>query len=116
MGLVIGIAAALLVTWRDILGAVGSWIFIGMFVILAAGLLFGYLAGYGRPTGDKTVAGLATALRNISAAIVVAGSVGGDTLVLALVGGLGITIVLIVLAGEIGRRITVATVVSEGGG
>ena len=52
--------------------------------------------------------GLATANRNIAAALVIATSVGGDTVVCTLVGALTIPVVLIVLAGEIGRR-SVAT-------
>ena len=108
MGLMIGIAAALLVTWRDIVGAIGSWIFIGTLIILVAGLLFGYLAGYGRSRGDMKVTALATAQRNISAAIVVAASLSGDVVVLTLVGALVIPIVLIVLAGELGKRVAAA--------
>ena len=30
VGLLVGIVAALLVSWRDVLGAIGSWIFIGV--------------------------------------------------------------------------------------
>ena len=48
---------------------------------------------------------LATAQRNIAAALVVAISIGGDTLLYTLVGALVIPIVLIVLAGEVGRRL-----------
>ena len=105
VGLVFGIVASLLLTWREILGAVGSWIFVGTAIILAAGLLTGYLAGLGRPSGDRTITALATAQRNIAAAIVVAASLGGDVIVLTLVGALVIPIVLIVLAGELGKRV-----------
>ena len=104
VALMLGIGASLLVSWRDILGAIGSWIFIGTAIVLAAGLVAGYLAGFGRAPGDRSVAALATAQRNIAAAIVVAVSVGGDAVVLTLVGALVIPIVLIVLAGELGRR------------
>jgi BASS family bile acid:Na+ symporter len=115
VGLLFGIAAALLVTWRDILGAIGSWIFIGTAIILVAGLVFGYLAGYGRPRGDMTVTAFATAQRNIAAAMVVAGSLGGDTIVLTLVGALVIPIVLIFLAGEMGKRVAAASGSDAGG-
>ncbi len=108
VALLIGIGAALFVTWRDIIGAIGSWIFIGTVIILVAGLVFGYLAGYGRSRGDMTVTALATAQRNISAAIVVAASLSGDVVVLTLVGALVIPIVLIVLAGELGKRVAAA--------
>ncbi len=104
VALLLGIGAALLVSWRDILGAVGTWIFIGTAIVLVAGLVAGHLAGLGRAPGDRSVTALATAQRNIAAAIVVAVSVGGDAVVLTLVGALVIPIVLIVLAGELGRR------------
>jgi predicted Na+-dependent transporter len=104
MGLLLGMSAALLVTWRDVLGAIGSWIFIGTALVLVAGLAAGYVAGYGRSESDMTVTGLATAQRNIAAALVVAASLGGDTIVLTMVGALVIPIVLIVLAGELGKR------------
>ncbi len=109
VGLVFGIAAALLVTWQDIIGAIGSWIFIGTALLLGTALVTGYLAGYGRSQGDMTVTALATAQRNIAAAIVVATSLSGDVVVLTLVGALVIPIVLIVLAGELGRRLGAET-------
>jgi BASS family bile acid:Na+ symporter len=108
MGLLIGMSAALLVSWRDVLGAIGSWIFIGTALVLVAGLVAGYLAGYGRSGSDMTVTGLATAQRNIAAALVVAASLGGDTIVLTMVGALVIPIALIVIAGELGKRMAPA--------
>lgn len=104
VGLLLGIGAALLATWRDILGAVGSVIFIGVAVILLAGLAAGFGSGLGRPLGDRVVLSFATAQRNIAAAIVVAVAIGGDVMIFTLVGALVIPIVLIVLAGEHGRR------------
>ena len=109
VALLIGIGAALFVTWRDIIGAIGSWIFIGVAIILVAGLASGYLAGYGRSKRDMTVTAMATAQRNISAAIVVAASLSGDVVVLTLVGALVIPIALIVLAGELGKRVAAAS-------
>jgi predicted Na+-dependent transporter len=104
VGLVLGIVAALLVSWRDVFGAIGSWIFVGVAVILLTGLVFGYLAGVARSRGDMIVLGLATAQRNIAAAMVVAASLSGDVLVLTMVGALVIPIGLIALAGELGKR------------
>ena len=104
-GLMIGIVAALLVSWQDIVGAIGSWIFVGVAIVLVAGLAVGYLSGIGRSGSDRTVLGLATAQRNIAAALVVAASLSGDVVVLTLVGALVIPIVLIVLAGELGKRL-----------
>jgi predicted Na+-dependent transporter len=104
MGLLLGIGGAILVSWRSILESIGSWIFIAAAIVLVIALGAGWLAALGRSTGDRSVAALATAQRNIAAAIVVAVSIGGDTLVYALVGALLIPVVLIVLAGEVGRR------------
>mgnify|MGYP001815783037 FL=1 len=104
VGLLVGIVAALLVSWRDVLGAIGSWIFIGVAIVLVVGFAVGYLAGFGRSQRDMTVLGLATAQRNIAAAMVVAASLSGDVVVLTMVGALVIPIVLIVLAGELGKR------------
>jgi predicted Na+-dependent transporter len=102
--LVIGISAGIFVSWREIIGAVGSWIFVGTAILLVAALATGYLAGYGRPGSISRVTMFGTAQRNVSAALVVAGSLGGDVIVLSLVGGLVIIVALIVLAGVGGRR------------
>ncbi len=48
-GLLIGISAAILLTWQDILGAIGTWIFIGTALVLGTGLLAGWLAGGAGP-------------------------------------------------------------------
>ena len=103
VGMLLGITSALLVSWQDVIGAIGTWIFVGVAIVLVAGLASGWLAGVGRP-GDRVLLGLATAQRNIAAAIVVATTIGGDVVVLTLVGALVLPIVLIVLAGAIGKR------------
>ncbi len=102
--LMIGVAAGLFVSWREIVGAVGSWIFVGSAVILVAALISGYLAGVGRSASTRRVTMLGTGQRNISAALVVAGSLGGDVIVLTLVAGLVIVVGLLVIAAELGKR------------
>ncbi len=104
VGLMLGIASALMLTWRQVIGSIGTWIFVGLVVILLAGLLAGWLAGIGRPSSERSLLGLATANRNIAAALVIAASIGGDALVYTLVGALTIPVALIVLAGQLGRR------------
>lgn len=104
VGLLLGITSALFVSWQDVIGAIGTWIFVGVAIVLVAGLASGWLAGVGR-SGDRVLLGLATAQRNIAAAIVVATTIGGDVVVLTLVGALVMPIVLIVLAGAIGKRV-----------
>jgi BASS family bile acid:Na+ symporter len=108
MGLLLGISSALLLTWRQVIGSIGTYIFVGLAIILVVGLLAGWLAGVGRPSSERTLMGLATANRNIAAALVIATSIGGDTVVYTLVGALTIPVVLIVLAGQIGKRAAVA--------
>lgn len=104
VGMLLGVTSALLVSWQDVVGAIGTWIFVGVAIVLVAGLASGWLAGVGRP-GDRVLLGLATAQRNIAAAILVALTIGGDVVVLTLVGALVMPIVLIVLAGAIGKRV-----------
>jgi predicted Na+-dependent transporter len=108
VGLLLGLVAAILVSWQDVIGAIGTWLFVGTAVVLVTGLVSGYLAGYGRSKSDMTLLGLATAQRNIAAAIVVAASLGGDVVVLTMVGAIIIPIVLIVVAGELGKRLAPA--------
>jgi predicted Na+-dependent transporter len=103
-GLAIGIVSGLLVTWREVLGSVGSWVFVGTLLVLAVGFGAGWLAGTGRVASDRPLLGLGTAQRNVSAALVIAASIGGDAMVRTLVAALVVPIVLIVVAGEIGKH------------
>lgn len=116
VGLIIGIVSGLLVTWRDVLGSVGSWVFIGTGLVIAAGLGAGWLAGLGRSYSDRQLLGLASAQRNVSAALVIAGSLDSASMVQTLVAALVIPIVLIVLAGEFGKRSTAGTEASPATG
>ena len=104
MGLAIGVVAALFVTWREVLGSLGSWIFVGVVIVIVVGFGAGWLGGWGRSASDRIVLGLGAAQRNISAALVIAASLGGDVIVLTLVAALALPIVLILAASEIGKR------------
>lgn len=114
LGLGVGMVAAVLSSWDDILGAAGTLLFPGVAAVLVAGLAAGWLAGLGRPRDDRVLLGLATAQRNIAAALVVATTIGGETLALTLVGALVVPAVLLVLAAVIGRQASVAP--GPGGG
>lgn len=103
-GLLLGIGSALFLTWRDVIGSIGTWLFLGLAIILMTALVAGWLGGLGRPSGDRVLFGLATANRNIAAALVIASTIGGDVVVYTLVGALTIPVLLIVLAGQLGRR------------
>ena len=41
VAMLLGVGAALFVSWQDIVGAIGSWIFIGTAIVLVAGLVYG---------------------------------------------------------------------------
>ncbi|SKB03867.1 bile acid:sodium symporter family protein [Aeromicrobium choanae] len=104
VGLAVGIVSGLLVTWREVFASIGSWIFVGTVVVIVAGLVAGWAGGLGRESGDRLVLGLGAAQRNISAALVIAASLGPDVVVTTLVAALVLPILLIVLAGELGKR------------
>lgn len=104
VGLLLGLVAGVLVTWRDFLASVGSWVFVGSAIVMLTGLAVGYLAGLHRPARDRDVLALGAAQRNISAALVVSTSLGSDVTVRTLVGALALTVLLLVLAAEMGRR------------
>lgn len=103
VGMGIGVISALLVSWRHLLGSVGSWIFVGIALILAAAWAAGWFAAAGRGPRDRSVLALASAQRNISVALVVASSLGPDVITSTLVASLVIPIVLLGVAGELGR-------------
>jgi predicted Na+-dependent transporter len=107
--LVLALGAGIFVSWREVVGSVGSWIFVGTLAVLVVGLLAGYLAAAGLPAGDRSLLALAAAQRNISAALVIAASLGGDVVLRTLVAALVLPVLLLVLAGEIGRRSGSAT-------
>lgn len=99
-------ASMVLLNWRTILGTIGSG------AILAAVLMVGisFAAGYllaGREPGVRSVLGLGTAQRNVSAALVIAGQNFTDPNVLSmiLVGAFLMLVILMPLGGELGKRV-----------
>lgn len=103
-GLLLGLVAAMLVTWREVLGSLGSWIFIGTVMLLVIGLIAGYGTAFGTSTATRRVLALGTAQRNISAALVIAVSLDSEVLIRTLVAALVVPLLLILLSGELGRR------------
>ena len=99
------IVAALLLQFRNIIGAIGSWLIIGTLLLVVGALLIGFLLSFGSDTAGRKVAALGTAQRNLSAALLVGASFGdAETLIMTLVASLVLAVVLIVAAGEIGKR------------
>lgn len=102
IGLLLLIALGVLLNFDAMLGFVGSYGILAAILFIVTLLLIGYLLGR---EGEKRVLGLATAQRNISAALVVAGQnfdleVVSYLLVVAVIG----LLILMPAAGELGRR------------
>ncbi|MCA9875673.1 MAG: bile acid:sodium symporter [Ardenticatenaceae bacterium] len=99
------IAASLLLQFRNILGAIGSWLILGTLILTVGALVIGYFLSAGSEAADRKVAALGTGQRNLSAALVVGASFGdSETLVMTLVASLILAVILIVMGGEIGKR------------
>ena len=71
LGLVIGLIAILALHWRALLGTFGNGAFAASIVLIAGGLLVGWLIS-GADTATRPVLTLGTGARNIPAALVVA--------------------------------------------
>jgi BASS family bile acid:Na+ symporter len=101
------IVAALLLQFRNVIGAIGSWLIVGTFLLVVGALLSGYLLSFGSEAADRKVAALGTGQRNLSAALLVGASFGdAETLVMTLVACLVLMVMLIVIGGELGKRAT----------
>jgi len=103
IGLLLLIVLGVLLNFEAMLSFVGSYGILAAVIFILALLLIGYLLG---KEGEKSVLGLATAQRNISAALVVAGQnfdmeVVSYLLVVSVIG----LIILMPAAGELGRRV-----------
>jgi predicted Na+-dependent transporter len=93
----------LALNFRTVIETVGSGAIIAALLLIASSFIAGYVLG-GSSSGP--VVGLGTAQRNVSAAMVVAGSnfSDPDVLVMIIVGALLMLVVLMPLAGELGKR------------
>jgi BASS family bile acid:Na+ symporter len=108
------IVAALLVQFRNIIGAIGSWLILGTLLLVVGALVIGYFLSVGSEAADRKVAALGTAQRNLSAALLVSASFGDpETLVMTLVASLILAVVLVVLSGEMGKRETAVPEAAE---
>lgn len=105
------LVAGVIVNFDDILGLIGTGGFIAIILFLGVALVLGYIGGGGDPA-MRSVLGLGTAQRNLSAALVVAGQNFADTpgaLTFIIVAGIVGLIVLLPIAGELGRRTSPST-------
>jgi BASS family bile acid:Na+ symporter len=94
----------LVLNFKDMIGLVGSWGILAGIIFIIASLVIGYLLG-GSDSGIKSVMGLGTGQRNISAALVVAGqSFGIDVITYLMVIAIVGLVILMPMAGELGKR------------
>ncbi len=95
----------LVLNFKDMIGLVGSWGILAGIIFIVASLVIGYLLG-GSDSGIKSVMGLGTGQRNISAALVVAGqSFGIDVITYLMVIAVVGLVILMPMAGELGKRV-----------
>lgn len=89
----------------NILGLLGSGGILALILFILGSLLIGYFLG-GRDPGTRSVMGLGTAQRNVSAAIVVAAQnfPGSNTLVFVLVAAIVMLLILLPAARRMGMR------------
>lgn len=106
VALVLLMVSALVLNFDSLVGVIGTGAVIAILVFLLVAFVLGYFLG-GSDRGIRSVLGLGTAQRNLSAAMVVAGqnfSDDPDVLVMILVAGLIGLVLLMVIGGELGRR------------
>lgn len=100
------LGAGVIVNFDDIVDLIGTGGFIAILLFLAISGAIGYFGG-GSDPGTRSVLGLGTAQRNLSAALVVGGQNFSDTpgvITFIIVAGIVGLIVLLPAAGEIGKR------------
>lgn len=108
--LMVLVVAALVLQFRNIIGAIGSWLILGTLLLIAGGMVIGYFLSFGSDTPTRKVASLGTGQRNLSAALLVGASFGdAEIMVMTLVAALVLQVLMIVIAGEIGKRGATAT-------
>jgi BASS family bile acid:Na+ symporter len=99
----------LVLNFNSMIALVGSWGILAGILFILASLLIGYLLG-GSDSGIKSVMGLGTAQRNISAALVVAAqNFDSDVITYLMVIALIGLVILMPAAGELGKRKTKAS-------
>jgi BASS family bile acid:Na+ symporter len=109
LALLVLTVAGLVLNFRDMIGLVGSLGLLAGVIFIVVSLIIGYFMG-GSDGDTRSVMGLGTAQRNISAALVVAGqnfdlAVITYLMVIAVIG----LVVLMPTAGELGKRRAKAT-------
>ena len=100
------LVGGIILQWDAIVSLIGTGGIFAILIFLLVSLALGYFAG-GSDKGTRSVMGLGTAQRNLSAALVVGGqnfSDSPDVLVTVIVAGLVGLVVLLPIAAEFGKR------------
>ena len=99
------VVAALVLQFRNIIGAIGSWLIVGTFLLIVGAMVIGYSLSFVSNKPTRKVASLGAGQRNLAAALLVGASFGdAEILVMTLVAALVSQVLMILIAGEIGRR------------
>jgi ACR3 family arsenite transporter len=100
------LVGAIILQWESIVSLIGTGGIVAIVIFLAISFVLGYFAG-GSDPGTRSVMGLGTAQRNLSAALVVGAQNFSDSpnvLVTVIVAGLIGLVLLLPLAAELGKR------------
>ena len=111
------LAGGIILEWSDIVGLLGTGGFIALALFFIISLVIGYFAGGSDPQ-MRSVMGLGTAQRNVSAAMVVGAQNFADSpevISTIIVGALVGLIILLPIAGELGKRATDASSSTKSG-
>jgi BASS family bile acid:Na+ symporter len=106
LAMVLLLVSGLAVNLSSIIGVIGTGGILAIAIFLVVSLACGYLLG-GREAGTRSVLGLGTAQRNLSAAFLVAAQNFSDdpnVLVMVMVASVVGMALLMVIAGELGKR------------
>lgn len=109
------LVGGIVLQWSDIVGLLGTGGFIALAVFYLISLVMGYFVGGSDPT-IRSVMGLGTAQRNVSAAMVVGAQNFADkpdVISTIIVGALVGLVILLPIAGELGKRTGSATTSSQ---
>ncbi|WP_158059213.1 bile acid:sodium symporter family protein [Halorussus halophilus] len=102
--LVFLVVLMLVLNFDTMVGVVGTGVLLALVLLIAVSFAVGFLLG-GPGSGTRSVLGLGTAQRNVSAALVVgAANFDDPDVVVVLVVGATLMGLLIVVAGEMGKR------------
>jgi BASS family bile acid:Na+ symporter len=111
LAIVLLIVTAVVLNFSNIIGVIGTGAIIAILLFLIGSFVVGFFLG-GKDGSIRSVLGLGTAQRNLSAALVVGGQNFGDdpnVLVFIIVAALIGLVLLMAIGGELGKRSQVAT-------